>query len=193
MTRHGWRFLGGRRALALVAVVGSVAFAQQAVPVSASLTSVIVFDGTATLPTFPCGPNCTGGTFAGHASGVAVSTNAMGDATFVQAPMASNFSYNESCPVAQPVAPPSGTANGSFTITGATATLTGNFSWTRVGLTAVIVTSSGTITYSNGNTASAILPDVSVALFVPSTPIGSCTVPRTNQTATVVGADVNPA
>jgi len=117
--------------LGLVAMFGGVA--------EAAPTSVIVFNGTASLNSgFPCTGACSG-TFSGVARGVAVSPLIL----CVACPMTASFTYQEgggSCVAGIPVAP-IGSAAGTYSVVGPTGTISGGFSWLRVGVTAVMLLS----------------------------------------------------
>jgi len=87
----------------------------------------------------------------------------------------SSFSYSEPCVVAGQ-SPVLGTAKGTATASGFTAVVktskttaseTSGFSWTRVGLVAVITTSGTKITFGNGQVATAVAPGAGVGSFAP--------------------------
>lgn len=180
-----------RRVFPVITVLATVAgFGFGASPANAALgdAAATVYVGNATLPTFPCASapaECTGGNFA---STIAAGAGLQSAAPAVCLPpgckvTSTGFSYTETCAPGQAAgAPLLGTAHGPFTESDATRTyIQGTFNWTRVGLTAVILI--------NTTVPSAGL-GASVAVFVPSTPVGDCGLPngtRTNQTATVVG------
>jgi hypothetical protein len=143
-------------ALTALLVVGLMGTGANAAP-----TGVFVFNGTASLNSgFPCTGACNG-TFSGVARGVAANptTNCA-----TGCPMTASYTYNEAggqC-VGNTPAAPLGTANGTYSI----GSITGNFSWTRVGVTAILLLNSPT--------------GVAVAAFVPP---NTCT----PDTATVAG------
>jgi hypothetical protein len=111
----------------------------------------IVVEGTATLPTFPCAPNCAGGHF--QSSFAAGATTAGGLVTGLSA----DFTYAESC-IAVPllgVQALQGTAKGTLHVSTSAGNVDVGFSWARVGLVAVL----------SGNGGNAL---VGAAVFVPS-------------------------
>lgn len=120
-------------ALASLMVVGLFGAAADAAP-----TSAIQFNGQASLNGgFPC-QGCPG-TFSGVARGVALNPNAICTAC----PMSASFTYNEpggTC-VGNVPAAPLGSAQGSYTVTSPNGAISGNFGWTRVGVTAVMILS----------------------------------------------------
>jgi len=123
-------FIAVVSALLLIGLMGMPAGAQ---------TGAFVFSGTAHLNSgFPCTSGCSG-TFSGTARGATVLPTincATGCA------MTATYTYNEpggQC-VANVPAAPLGTANGTYSI----GSVSGNFSWTRVGVVAVLVLSSPT-------------------------------------------------
>ncbi len=152
-----------RKLAILVSLATLCLVAVFAMPAGAAPTGAFVFNGTAHLNSgFPCTAACSG-TFDGTARGTATP----GVNCTAGCAMTASFSYNEpfgQCTGGVPVAP-TGTANGTYSI----GTLSGGFSWTRVGVTAVLVLSSPT--------------GVAVAGFVP--PLGCA---PTN--ATVAGVAV---
>ena len=89
----------------------------------------------------------------------------------------SSFNYSEPCPVpGAPITPLVGFANGTITASGLKAVLrtkqttakeSEQFSWTRVGLVAVVTTSGATITFGTGATATGVAPGAAVGTFVP--------------------------
>lgn len=128
--------------LAAMLVVGMIAM-----PAGAQ-TGAFVFSGTAHLNSgFPCTGACSG-TFAGTAHGATVlpTNNCAAGCAFN-----ATYNYNEpsgTCVAGHPAAA-LGTASGSYTI----GAIGGGFSWTRVGVTALILLSNPT--------------GVGVAAFVP--------------------------
>lgn len=120
-------FIAVVSALLLIGLMGMPAGAQ---------TGAFVFNGTAHLNGgFPCGPACPG-TFNGTARGATVlpTINCATGCAFT-----ASYTYNEpggQCAANVPAAP-LGTANGTYTID----SISGGFSWTRVGVTAVLVLS----------------------------------------------------
>lgn len=108
------------------------------VSVDAAPTSVGAFNGQAHLNGgFPC-IGCPG-SFDGTYRGASRTPNV----TCVACPMHADFTYSEAggqC-VGNVPAAPLGTANGSYTVTGPTGSIGGNFAWTRVGVTAVMLLS----------------------------------------------------
>jgi hypothetical protein len=108
-------------------VLGMLLAALAAV-VPAHAATAFAFNGTASLPTFPCVPGGCTGTFTGVARGHLDGVNS------TNAPMTATYTYQENnCEV--------GTASGSGTINGVPFT----FNWTRTGNTARI-----TGTYAGG-------------------------------------------
>lgn len=144
------------------AAVAVLPFTSQ--PAHASVSGNIAFECVAQLPEFPspqangsCGaPSAAAGTVSGlSASGQAYTLVAAGVNNF-----SASFEYQEACVANEP--PLLGTANGSATVTGmvgvkngaqVSASATLQFSWRRVGATAVITITSGEIQFSDGDTA----------------------------------------
>ena len=137
-----------RRAVVIVGVM-ALAMSLLATPASAVGSGPIAVNGIANLPNFPA-PNGGVGAFAGVASGHLAGVGRTGpySITYVSQQAVANFNYNEplvTCPAL-------GTAAGSFTVSGASIgthnnfVLSGNFSWTRVGATAVVALSGVTLT-----------------------------------------------
>lgn len=209
-------------AVALVPAAGA------AHPVAATTTGGGTFEGTATLPAYPCG--CLNGSFTGTAAiTLAGASTVLLDgapepytATWPDprspAPVNTNptapnlsatYGYTDDCLISGDVAPVLGTATGGFTLSGGllivggtvwdNATLTGSFTWTRVGavvdiffvgltLTGMSPTGTVAVNLSLNNT----LLGQGVAGFVYTGP-GTCTNQATNQTAQVVGGVFEPA
>src|ERR1051325_234451 len=116
--------------LAAMLVVGMMAM-----PANAE-TGAFVFNGTASLNSgFPCTGACNG-TFSGTArGGTVLPTNNCATGC----PFTANYTYSEpdgTCVAGHPAAA-LGTANGTYTI----GSINGGFSWTRVGVTAILVLS----------------------------------------------------
>ena len=176
-------------ALAALAVAGAGAFVVP-MPAVATTTGVTELTCITTLPHWPTtqtitNQTCTGFTpgVNGGGAGLTTSNNpyviaaAKGSAT-------SNFSYSEPCPVPGAKIPPLvGFANGTITATGlkavvktakTSAKVVEGFSWTRVGVTAVVTTGPETITFGNGQTATAAAPGAAVGAFA------ALTNPKTN-------------
>jgi len=131
-----------------------------AMPAKAEV-GAFVFNGTASLNSgFPCTGACSG-TFSGTARGATVlPTNNCATGC----PFTATYNYSEpdgTCLAGHPAAA-LGTANGTYNI----GTINGGFSWTRVGVTAILVLSNPT--------------GVAVAAFIPP---DTCAV----DTATVAG------
>jgi hypothetical protein len=149
----------------------------------------LVVSVTANLPSFPCA-SCTStasGFGIGTVAGVDATTKAKAVAVFAKAAYSTAFTYHEACPsvlAGKPVTPPEGFANGNYvlgpgTMVGAPgpAFLTGNFNYTRVGLTAVITTTNNQL-HSGSSTGPTIGPaalGASVGIFVPLKAPGNCT------------------
>jgi hypothetical protein len=161
----------------------------------------VVFEGTATLGTFPCDPGpCTDGSMEGLAAGTAAGVDGLTpfSATFVGSTLATtSLSYTEpkaTCPL-------TGTASGDFEITGGTGVATygtdtysgadvwaeGSFSWSRTGLVATIHTS---VTIHIGPHTVAGLTDYAVAGFVPHSQPDCASSGSVD--ATVAGVDIIP-
>lgn len=205
------------------ATVAAVTLLAPTTPADASVTGALVFVCRASIPVFPSslrpGGTCAAeGQVPGTALGVGVVT--VGTDVYVLAgtgTFSATFSYDETCPPLPPlpIIPLLGTANGSATVTGVAArrvsdpltprvaTVTTDFTWARVGLTAVIVTRNTRVAIAGGPTAVSASPlsgtvdDVAVAAFVPIPPqaggpgLGNCAAPAPTDAA-VVGADVVP-
>ena len=123
------RLLGrqGFRAKAIV-LAGMAFVALTAVPASASTNTVTV--GTANLPQFPCTNNpCSGGSLNGTIEGKG------GGYKFNGGTVHSDYIYTEKCNLGD-VVPTTGTAEGTFTVTGSKDTIAAHFFWQRSGLTA---------------------------------------------------------
>jgi len=119
--------------LAAMLVVGMMAM-----PANAEV-GAFVFNGTASLNSgFPCTGACNG-TFSGTARGATVlPTNNCATGC----PFTANYTYSEpdgTCVAGHPAAA-LGTANGTYNI----GSINGGFSWTRVGVTAILVLSNPT-------------------------------------------------
>src|SRR5258708_4294645 len=149
-----WARLAAVAALA----TGGIATAQP-MSTSAAAPLAAVINCSTTLSPFPgSGSSTCNGSAPGVANGAAA----------VLTPFTSSFNYNEPCP------PTTGTANGSYSAGAAS----GTFTWTRVGLTAILTL------HPTGGTIGA-----AAALFLPlGTTAGSLTPPctPTTVTATVV-------
>jgi hypothetical protein len=112
-----------KKFLVLGLLLGSLAVV---VPGHASPAVAFEFNGTASLPTFPCVPGGCVGSFSGVARGVLENGNS------TNAPISASFTYQEAnCEL--------GNAQGSGLINGVGFT----FNWTRVGNTATITGSYG--------------------------------------------------
>lgn len=95
-----------------------------------------------------------------------------------------SFTYSEPCPPPLnmlPVPPPLGIAEGTFTVTNGTDTVTGQFSWERVGATAAI-----TLAPTSYDGQPAAGTGAAVAAFAPTNGPGTCLAPQANQSAEVV-------
>jgi hypothetical protein len=164
------------------------------------------FEGEADLPTFPCGSPtnpCSGGTFSGTLSGT-FHTGTGNVGVGIDIAMSASFEYSE--PAA--TCPAEGTAEGSFsfdsnisgTVQGPGTTRvrgSGNFTWTRVGATAVITIDSGTVIVTNatGDHSQAIEGSAEAAFEAPPTvAVTHCPNPQALNDVHVEGAgEVHPA
>jgi hypothetical protein len=187
------------RKLGIVALVGLLALVIGLPgPAGASATGATVFNCNVTLPVWPTanGPavNCTGKT-TGYIQGTMV-----GGGAYRVAPVNDNFTgaaakYSETCTFNEAL---NGKANGTISITGinsitpsGTASASGiNFVWTRIGSSALINLTKGTIFLPGGRTATG-QRGTAVAAFAPTSPIppGTCTAPKPLK-ATIVGVAV---
>ena len=146
-----------KRVAALTLPAAILVISVLAMPTAAQ-TGAFVFNGKAHLYSgFPCtGSNCTG-TFSGIARGASIlPTNDCATGC----PMSASYNYTEPpdmCvagqPAGHPVAP-YGFANGTYTI----GSISGDFSWTRVGITAVIV-----LTHPTGTGVAGFVPPITCA------------------------------
>ena len=167
-------------------------------PAGASATGATVFNCNVTLPIWPTanGPavNCKGKT-----TGYIQGQTTVGTAYKV-APLNDSFTgaaakYSETCTFNEPL---NGKANGTISISGinsiqpaGTASASGiNFVWTRIGSTALINLTGGTIFLPGGKQAKG-QRGTAVAAFAPTSPIppGTCTNPKPLK-ATIVGVAV---
>jgi hypothetical protein len=120
------------------------------------------------------------------------------------------FTFDESCAPGQPgpTPPVTGTATGSFGVSGGqvsiaggpwvAASLSGNLDWRRVGSAARLTLSSLTITASSGGTTIAVnlisvLVGESPTAFVWTNGPGTCGTTQVNQTALIEGVALMPA
>lgn len=183
------------RKLGIVALVGMlVLIVGLPGPAGASTTGATAFLCKVVLPVWPTpsGPQvkCTG-SITGAIAGKTVAGK-----NYAVAPAKSPFTataptYSETCTFNEPL---NGKANGTITATRIVGiTPSGNasasgikFVWTRIGATATIVLTGGTITLAGGQKAVGQRGSA-VAVFVPNK-LGSCTAPETNVTAQIVGA-----
>lgn len=188
------------RKLGIVALVACIALVIGLPgPAGATVTGTTVFNCNVNLPIWPTanGPavNCVGKT-TGYLQG---QTTAPASAYKVAAAN-SNFvgaaaKYSETCTFNEPL---NGKANGTFSATGlrsitpaGTASSSGtNFVWTRIGSTALINLTGGTIFLPGGKQAKGTR-GTSAAAFAPTSPIppGTCTAPKPLK-ATIVGVAV---
>ncbi len=128
-----------------------------------------VWQGVISLTVFPCpgGGSCDG-SFSGSLAGTAAGLDSNGhpfvvtwpDPTGIVMPtnLSATFLYSEQCPIGA-----TGTASGSFTLTGGLVddngtvthdgTMTGEFGWLRLGLVVVVQTTGGVLT-GDGQTLS---------------------------------------
>jgi hypothetical protein len=182
--------------MAIVAFVALMALTLALPGAKASAQGASVFNCNVILPVWPtsAGPavDCSG-----KATGVLIGKTTAG-ANYVIAPANKPFNahatfYKEVCTGGEPI---NGSAAGSITISGVksvtpggTANVSGiNFVWTRIGSTAIVNLSGGTIYFSNGAQASGN-KGTSLAAFAPSK-LGTCTKPAINMKATIVGAAI---
>ena len=186
-----------KKALGAVALAGLVAAAivVPAGSAGASVTGVVGLTCTANLPSFPTANGA--GTCSGTSAGLGAGLTDDGQPFALAGPgtFDASFAYNEECVAGEP--PVIGFANGSATVTGGTSTegaftLNTNFNWTRVGLTAVILTSGTNVNFASGRTATAVAPDAGVAAFAPILGTDNVCPNGGDLTAVVVGADVQP-
>jgi hypothetical protein len=165
----------------LIALVAAVVAVVPFLPGTASAQAggALAFECTANLNAFPSpgsSGTCSGfveplGVAAGGAAGV---SNEGSPYVIVGAgDFNASFTYAEGCVANEP--PALGTANGTATISdvpaihkGALTTADGTltFSWTRVGLTAVITINSMSLTFANGGSDNPTL-GAATAVFVP--------------------------
>lgn len=211
--QRGWR----AGAAALLAMVIGISACR---PVSAVTTTTGggELSGTVTLWQFPC-TNCINGQFSGTVelglAGVASTTVGGVQVPYVaywaaQSQNASAiFNFDDTCTVGQPtdIPPLTGTASGTFTVTGGQvtvagqtlqgATLAGDLDWTRVGLSARLTLSLLSITATDGSTVALTLTNVifgqSLSAFVWTNGPGTCAAPQANQTALIGGIALQPA
>ena len=164
-------------AVAMIPLIGS--------PAHASASGKVAFQCTTTLPEFPS-PQASA-TCSGSATGKVAGQSVGGDAYVVVAAGVNNFKaefeYNEAC-LAEGVPPALGTANGTATVTGlvgvkagpggakvpVTGSATLGFTWTRVGVNAVVTVSSDPskthLDFSDGDTATLTVA-AATATFAP--------------------------
>lgn len=126
-------------------------------PGSPSATGDDPFAGIVTLPTFPCTGGCTATFDSTVAAGIAVSSE--GGVTVITH-LQADVTYEETCTNGQAL---TGTATGTATWSGIGPSVTTGFSWTRVGLVAVI---------TGANFGDAV---VGAATFVPTGGPPTCT------------------
>lgn len=177
------------KAMLMVAAVMAMVMSLFAAPASAAGQGEVAFTGTASLPDFPSPGNT--GTFSGTASGKLQGVGNSGPyaVVYANATMTASFNYNE--PAA--TCPALGTANGSFTISGAsvgtdsTVTIKGNFSWNRAGATAVITLSNVSVTL-NGTLEDSGGSGAATAAFESPNAVTNCLAGGGPLTATVAGS-----
>jgi len=188
-----------------------MALALPAAPASATVTGAVVYSCTANLPTFPSATllngTCTNGTLPAEALGVGAGVDDTGNAYAVTGlgNFSAAFTYDENCGgTTEPVPPAEGTASGTATVTGLTATdsgaplateaatLTTDFNWMRVGSFALILSANVVVTFPPFKAHGTI--DAGLAAFAPLPPVGNCSPGGAvnNQQAVVVGLDVAP-
>jgi hypothetical protein len=165
--------------------------------VPSTVTDGAILNGTATLPTFPCGsaypPGCPG-SFSGTLTGVFTGVDVSGgpyELTFpdpyfapgsvVAQNTTGSLSYGDDCAGFPEVWPISGEATGMFQVTGGLlidngvewhgTTLTGAFSWIREGVILVDTFTPSTIKKADGTTiAVTALEGAGAGLFIPLNP-----------------------
>ena len=138
----------------------------------AAPAGVLAFSGKATLSSgFPCTGSCHGtAAFKGYGGGVDTATKKAW--TCVGCAITSSYTYNEpggSCLANKVPSAPLGTAQGTLTTFAKPTTIVSTFSWTRVGITAIVLLKNPT--------------GVAVAAFIPPS---KCT----PTTATIAGLAV---
>lgn len=219
--------LGG--ALLLAALVGAFAF--PVAPAHATVTGATAFHCTADLPEFPSQNGNSGTCDADgidasvtFGAGAGIDDGSSSDADGSRDPYViggvgsfhADFNYQEQCS-ANGIPPLLGTADGTATVKGAKvvevvaapaphvavgdATLSTHFSWTRVGLVALIITDNTKLDFDftaggfsdDNDTATATTIDVAVAGFVPILGASNTCPTGGPLKAKVVGIDVNPA
>jgi hypothetical protein len=204
-----WRRLvaGGIGAALTCGLLLSTSASAAATPSTGTFTGGGSWEGTVTLPTYPCNSISCGGNFAGLFAGSVSGVDTLGNPYSITwpdptAPLPSTnltaaFDYNEMCPASQ-----TGTAGGSFTVSGGLVrdpalsggqahdgTVTGSFSWIRGGLVVVVILSAAQTTGGGVVLATPLLPEASgagVGAFVPEGTNTCATVQSVS--AAVVGA-----
>jgi hypothetical protein len=182
--------------MAIVAFVALMALTLALPGAKASAQGASVFNCKVFLPVWPtsAGPavDCNG-----KATGV-LAGKTTANKQYVISPANKPFNahatfYKEVCTGGEPI---NGSAAGTISISGVksvappgTANVSGiRFVWTRIGATALVNLSGGTISFSNGWIATGNV-GTSLAAFAPSK-LGTCTKPAIGMTATIVGAAV---
>jgi hypothetical protein len=193
-------------------------------PVNATATTLpstmgiaATFEGTGTLPTFPCGEPfpCTGslsGNLAGTVSGIDVSGNpylvTFPDPTAglgaASPNMSASIGYQDVCAGFPEVWPLTGTASVTMTATGgllvdngvashnATATVT--FGWLREGVILVYTTAGGKVLNGTGATvATSAVFGGGVGIFVPLGGLADCSNIQSNYPFRMVNSILTPA
>jgi hypothetical protein len=213
---------GLRRAGAMAAIALATAAAAVGVPSRAGATvdGGGSISGAVNLPSFPCQTGCSGGTFVGTAT-LALSGLGTSSVSGVPLPYAAvwsaqagnasaGFTFQDACIAGQgPTPPATGSANGSFSVTGGelsvaggtfqSATVTGILNWTRVGASARLELIALQITApASGGTTLAVNLDNRVegespTAFVWTNGPGTCAVTQLNQTALIEGVALSPA
>lgn len=172
---------------------------------SATATGSLAFECTASLPAFPAtsgSGTCSGGAAPAVAGGVVagVTNNDNQPYTLYGAgSFSASFDYSEGCFLNEP--PAIGTASGSATVTisatvggqTTTATVTVEFTWTRVGVTAAITTGPARISFGTGHTATAAAPGAATAAFAPLLGVNNTCPSGGPLTAVVAGALISGA
>lgn len=171
-----------KRFIAILAAVAAV-IPMTGSPATATISGNITFQCTAHLDAFPTpdgSGTCSGSaTVPSLGAGGLAGTSSTGAAFALRTnPSARNnfnaaFTYREACVAGEP--PAAGTAEGTATISGlegvkgganVTAEATVSFVWTRGGATAAIRITAGTISFSDGDSATGTV-GAAVAAFAP--------------------------
>jgi hypothetical protein len=170
-----------RKALLMFTVAGLVSAFVIPPAAQASISGATEVACKTTLAKWPTSAGkgtCSKATVGAIGAGVGVTTTNVPYAIAAgNSAVSSSFSYSEPCPVpGAPITPLVGFAKGTITASGLTAVVnttrttaseSEGFSWTRVGLVAVITTSGAKVTFATGATATGVAPGAAVGTFVP--------------------------